>query len=99
MKSSDSYNDYIVQKIRENPGFAIEYVKAAFEENGDDVATLRVALRRVAQAYGVNKLAREAHKPRQSLSRALSPGGNPTLETIGAILKPLGMRLSVEPIA
>jgi DNA-binding phage protein len=32
-----------------------------------------------------------------ALYRALSPKGNPTLKTLVAVLKTLGLRLSVEP--
>jgi probable addiction module antidote protein len=42
----------------------------------------------VAEAAGVQ---------RESLYRALSPKGNPTLNTLLAVLKSVGMRLSVEP--
>jgi DNA-binding phage protein len=34
---------------------------------------------------------------RESLYRALSPKGNPTLKTLVAVLKTVGMRLSIEP--
>jgi probable addiction module antidote protein len=52
----------------------------------------------MALAYGMPELARNAHLSRQSVYRALSPGGNPTLQTLSAILKPLGLRITVEPI-
>ena len=34
---------------------------------------------------------------RESLYRALSPKGNPTLKTLVAVLKTLGLRLTVTP--
>jgi probable addiction module antidote protein len=40
---------------------------------------------------------RELAVNRESLYRALSPNGNPTLKTLLAVLKTVGMRLSVEP--
>jgi DNA-binding phage protein len=33
----------------------------------------------------------------EALDRALSPQGNPTLKTLLAVLKTVGLRLSVEP--
>ncbi|WP_237251713.1 DNA-binding protein [Thioalkalivibrio nitratireducens] len=42
-------------------------------------------------------VAAEAGISRESLYRALSPRGNPTLKTLVAVLKTVGMRLSVEP--
>jgi probable addiction module antidote protein len=38
-----------------------------------------------------------AELSRESLYRALSPKGTPTLKTLLAVLKAVGMRLSVEP--
>jgi probable addiction module antidote protein len=42
-------------------------------------------------------VAMEAGIQRESLYRALSPNGNPTMNTLIAVLKSLGMRLTVEP--
>ena len=42
-------------------------------------------------------MAAEAGISRESLYRALSPKGNPTLKTLLAVLKTVGLRLSVEP--
>ncbi|MEJ0049491.1 MAG: hypothetical protein WDN04_27920 [Rhodospirillales bacterium] len=56
------------------------------------------ALRAVAEAYGgPATVAAEADISRESLYRALSPKGNPTLKTLAVVLKTLGLRLSVEP--
>jgi probable addiction module antidote protein len=41
-------------------------------------------------------VASEAGISREALYRALSPKGNPTLKTLLAVLKTVGMRLSVE---
>ena len=52
----------------------------------------------MAEAYGgLAAIAAEAELSRESLYRALSPKGNPTLKTLLAVLKAVGMRLSVEP--
>jgi probable addiction module antidote protein len=40
-------------------------------------------------------VAAQAGISRESLYRALSPKGNPTLKTLVAVLKTLGLRLSV----
>jgi probable addiction module antidote protein len=57
-----------------------------------------LAMRTVAEAYGgLGAVAAEAGISRESLYRALSAKGNPTLKTILAVLKAVGMRLSVEP--
>lgn len=62
----------------------------------DRVAGL-LALRAVAEAYGgLALVAAEAGISREYLYRNLSPNGNPTLKTLVAVLKTLGLRLSVE---
>ena len=79
---------------------AAEYLKAAMEslDNPDDRAAGLLALRTVADAYGgLGAVAAEAGISRETLYRTLSPKGNPTLKTLLAVLKTVGLRLSVEP--
>ena len=62
------------------------------------VAAGLLALRDVAEAYGgLGMVAEQAGISREALYRSLSPKGNPTLKTLLAVLKSVGMRLSVEP--
>jgi len=80
--------------------FAIEYLKAALEEldDPDNRAAGLFALLDVAEAYGgFGAVAAQAGISREALYRSLSPKGNPTLKTLLAVLKSVGMRLSVEP--
>jgi len=56
-----------------------------------------LALRTVAEAYGgLGTVAAAAGISRETLYRTLSPKGNPTLRTLLAVLKTVGLRLSVE---
>jgi probable addiction module antidote protein len=56
-----------------------------------------LALRDVAEAYGgLGMVAEQAGISREALYRSLSPKGNPTLKTLLAVLKSVGMRLSVD---
>lgn len=64
---------------------------AAVSHHDREVAELR-ADRELAVEY-----LKAAGISRESLYRALSPKGNPTLKTMLAVLGALGMRLSVEP--
>jgi probable addiction module antidote protein len=67
-------------------------------DDPNDRAAGLLALRTVAEAYGgLGAVATEAGISRESLYRALSPKGNPTLKTIVAVLWAVGMKLSVEP--
>jgi probable addiction module antidote protein len=97
-RASVSHHDAVVSELRANPEFAAEYIKAVMEDNSDDPVALRLALRRLAQAYSVQSIARETGMSRTSLYKALAPGGNPSFQTVTAILKACGLRLSAERI-
>ena len=89
-----------VEELRADRDLAVEYLKAAMEslDNPDDRAAGLLALRTVAEAYGgLGAVATEAGISREALYRSLSPAGNPTLKTLLAVLRAVGMRLSVEP--
>jgi probable addiction module antidote protein len=95
-KASISHDEAVVRRLRENPKFAVEYLKAALDE-ADEPKALLIALRRIAEARGgVAKVAKAAGIERESLYRALSPGGNPRLSTLVAVTKAVGLRLTVE---
>ena len=100
LKSVASHHDSEIAELRADRDLAVEYLKAAMEalDNPDDRAGGLLALRTVAEAYGgLGAVAAEAGISRESLYRALSPKGNPTLRTLLAVLKTVGLRLSVEP--
>lgn len=95
-----SHHDREVAELRADRELAIEYLKAAMQsiDDPDNRAGGLLALRTVAEAYGgLGSVAIQAGISRESLYRALSAKGNPTLKTILAVLKAVGMRLSVEP--
>ena len=76
---------------------AFGFVCARYKPATDDRAAGLLALRTVAEAYGgLAVVAAEAGISRESLYRTLSPKGNPTLKTLLAVLKTVGLRLSVE---
>jgi len=100
LKGVVSHHEREIVELRADPEFAVEYLKAAMAslDNPDDLAGGLLALRTVAEAYGgLAHVAAEAGISRESLYRTLSPKGNPTLKTLLAVLKTVGMRLSVEP--
>jgi probable addiction module antidote protein len=94
-KASVSHDEAIVRRLRKNPEFAAEYLKATLEE-ADDPRALLMALRHLAQAQGIAKVAKVAGIERESLYRALSMRGNPRLSTLVAVTKAIGLRLTVE---
>jgi probable addiction module antidote protein len=94
-----SHHERELAELRADRELAIEYLKAAMEslDDPDNRAGGLLALRAVAEAYGgLGAVAAEAGISRESLYRALSAKGNPTLKTLLAVLKTVGMRLSVE---
>lgn len=100
IKGAVSHHEAELAELRADRELAVEYLKAAMEslDNPDDRAAGLLALRTVAEAYGgLGTVATEAGISRESLYRALSPKGNPTLKTLLAVLKTVGLRLSVEP--
>ena len=100
LAASVSHTDETIKELRANRQFAIDYLKAALQEldDPDNRAAGLLALRDVAEAYGgLGMVAQQAGISREALYRSLSPKGNPTLKTLLAVLKTVGMRLSVEP--
>ena len=99
-KGTVSHHEAEVAELRADRALAVEYLKAAMEslDDPDDRAAGLLALRTVAEAYGgLGAVAAEAGVSRETLYRTLSPKGNPTLKTLLAVLKTVGLRLSVEP--
>lgn len=95
-----SHTDETTKELCTNRQFAVKYLKAALEEldDPDNRAAGLLALRDVAEAYGgLGMVAEQAGISREALYRSLFPKGNPTLKTLLAVLKSVGMRLSVEP--
>lgn len=95
-KTSVSHEKAMIRELRSNPDFAAEYLRAAMEDS-DEPKVLLIALRQIAKARGIAKVAKRARIERESLYRALSPKGNPRFSTIMAVTKALGLTLTVEP--
>jgi len=71
------------------------YLTEAFEDG--DPALIAAALGDVARARNIAAIARETGLTRETLYRAFSPEGNPTLSTLTAVTKALGFSLSIKP--
>jgi probable addiction module antidote protein len=96
-KTSVSHDEAIIRRLRKDPQFAAEYVKAALEDTEEPLVLL-IALRHLAQARGIAKVAKAAGIERESLYRALSRRGNPRLSTLVAVTKAIGLKLTVEAV-
>lgn len=90
---SVSYEDGLKEDLRDLQE-AAAYLDAAIEEGSQEVFLM--ALRDVAEAHGIGRLARSAMLNREHLYRILSERGNPHLASLIALLDVLGLRLSVQ---
>ncbi|MEQ5803733.1 addiction module antidote protein [Halomonas sp. H10-9-1] len=91
MKSHDTA---VIEMLRDDPDMVLDYLRTAFDEldeEGGESAFL-LALRHVVEAQGgMAAVAERAKVSRESLYRALSPKGNPTLRTMTAVIKATGI--------
>jgi probable addiction module antidote protein len=92
-------NDVAMAELyRDDPAFALDVINSILEDG--DQAELLIVLRQMAQAFGgVQAVAEQAHLNPTQLYRTLSPKGNPALSSLSAILKAMGLRLAVQPLA
>lgn len=70
------------------------YLEVAME--GNDPKHIARALGDVARSKGMSDIAKATGLGRQALYKALSDEGNPTLETLTAVLGALGLELTVQ---
>ena len=97
-KIARSHDESVIVMLRDDPEFAEAYVLAAIEEMDEagGEAALFTALRHVAEARGgMALIERKAGLSRESLYKALSPKGNPSVRTLNAVLRASGLRLAV----
>ena len=73
------------------------YLEAAIED-GDPVV-ISAAIGDIARAKGMSQIARETGLGRESLYKALSPGGNPEFATIIKVVRALGLKFHIEAAA
>lgn len=97
MKAARSNDVAMVELLRADPAFADEYLAVALAEvdQPGGKEALLLALRHVAEAQGMAQVAERAGMQRESLYRALSPRGNPTIKTLLAVLNAAGLKLEV----
>ena len=94
---TESYRETLLESLKD-PGQAAQYLNACLED--DDARAFLLALRDVAEAHGgIRSVSRNAHLNRESLYRMLSKSGNPSLESLSAVLNACGLRLAVQSAA
>jgi probable addiction module antidote protein len=93
IKSTTSYRDGLLKSLAK-PEEAAAYLNAALADGDQDVFLM--ALRDIADAKGMSRLAKSAKLNRESMYRMLSRRGNPRLSSLESILQSAGLRLAVE---
>jgi probable addiction module antidote protein len=92
-KVTEQYVDGLTESLKD-PEEAAAYLNAALEDGSQEV--FLVALRDVAEARGISRIARQSKLNRENLYRILSKKGNPQLASLRSILKSVGLQLAVE---
>jgi probable addiction module antidote protein len=93
MPRSAPYDDLLIDMLKDK-GQARAYLDAALDDS--DPRIFLIALRNVTLAQGgLAAVAARSGLNRESLYRALSDKGNPSMQTLTAVLEALGVRLSV----
>jgi probable addiction module antidote protein len=90
-KRTRDYHSWLIKRLAE-PREAERYLKVAM---ADSPEIFLKALRNVAEANKMAKVAEEAGVNRESLYKALSTEGNPRFSTLDSVLAALGMELTV----
>ena len=91
-KKTRDYHSWLLGKLA-NPKTAADYLNGAMNESSE---MFLKALRNVAQARQMAKVAKKAGVRRESLYETLSEEGNPRLDTLKAVLHVVGLRISIE---
>lgn len=93
-----SHDEAMAELFRDDPAATVATLNAILADG--DQGELLVTLRQMAKAFGgVSAVAKAAELNPTQLYRTLSETGNPELRSLNALLKAMGLRLAVEPMA
>ena len=92
-----SYEDAMAERYTGHPEEALEMLNAVLEDG--EPGEMLVLMRQLAKAFGgVPAVAEKAELNPTQLYRTLSADGNPSLSSLTAVLKAMGLRLAITPI-
>jgi len=92
-RKSRPYRELLLESLGD-PVMAAHYLNASWDDSQESYLK---ALRNVAQANQMTKVAKQTGVQRESLYRILSEQGNPTLETLRGIYDALGLSFETVP--
>ena len=94
-----NHDDAMAEVYQKDPEFARQVINSILEDETGDQGELLIVLRQMTKAFGgIPAIAEQTHLNPTQLYRTLSPQGNPVLSSFSAILKAMGMRLSVQAL-
>ena len=93
-KRTSSYHDRLLEDLRD-PQEAANYINAAIEDGSPEL--LLLALRHVAEAHQMSKVAKSTGVAREAIYRILSRKGNPRLSSLWGLFPTLGLEFVVRP--
>lgn len=91
MNKTTSYRQSLLKSLSD-PKEAAAYLNAGLE---DSIEAFLKALKNVAQANQMTKVAKGAGVQRETLYRALSEQGNPTIGTLVGVLSAVGLQVQI----
>lgn len=97
IKPSKPYEESLLKALQD-PNEAAEYLNASLEEaiESDDVQLFLLALKDIAKAKGMSRVAGLAKLNRESMYKMLSRSGNPEFGSLWNLLGSLGLKFTIE---
>lgn len=98
VKPAKPYEESLFKALK-NPEEAAEYLNASLEEavESDNIQIFLLALKDIARARGMTRVAGLAKLNRESMYKMLSTKGNPEFGSLWQLLDSLGLKFSIEP--
>ena len=90
------YEDFIAERYAKHPDEAVAMLNAVLEDG--EPGEMLLILRFMTKAFGgMTAVAERAELNPTQLYRTLSADGNPSLSSLTAVLKAMGLKLSIVP--
>jgi len=95
-KRSVDFKKVLLEQLKD-PNLAVAYLNEHFRYRGPDRKRhLLLGIKNVVEAQGFTALSRQSGISRRTLYQAFSEKGNPTIETLLALLDTIGVRIRLE---
>ena len=103
MRKTGNWREYLIQRFAKDRGEAIGYLQAVIDDYylyHENMAIFLYALDTVIQSQGgIGKVAKKMQLEPKTLAKLLASDEAPPLDILGTLLKTLGCRLTIEPLA